>query len=89
MNVMRWSYPCLFLIFYVVASPVARGNDSDLDLGFGNEGVAFSGLIDSSGGASKCRPVVQTDGKILTCGTRFNNGSSGSDFFVQRLTADG
>jgi uncharacterized delta-60 repeat protein len=63
--------------------------DGDLDLTFGDAGIALAGIIDGSGGVSNCGPVVQADGRILICTTRAENGSSGSDLFVARFTAEG
>jgi uncharacterized delta-60 repeat protein len=62
--------------------------DGDIDTSFGTGGLALTGLTDASG-ASACAPLVQPDGKIVTCATRLLNGSSGSDFLVARFNADG
>lgn len=61
--------------------------DGDLDPTFGTGGLALAGLTDAYGGATACRPVLQPDGKVLTCGTR-QIGST-ADFFVARFDADG
>jgi len=34
-------------------------------------------------------PVIQPDGKILTCGSQSTGSASGTDFFVSRFTANG
>jgi uncharacterized delta-60 repeat protein len=77
----------LALVAGTVGTAVA--DDSDLDPTFGTNGIALTGVTDASGGIAACRPIVQPDGKILICGTRVDNGGSGSDFFVARFTADG
>lgn len=64
-------------------------DDSDPDPGFGVDGLALGGIDDNNGGITACRPLVQGDGKILMCGTRQSNPTSGADFFVVRYTADG
>ncbi len=63
--------------------------DGDIDTSFGTGGLALTGLIDASGAGGGCRPLVQPDGKIVICGTRVLNGSSGSDFLVARFNANG
>lgn len=63
--------------------------DGDLDASFGTDGIALTGISNASGGVSACGPVVQPDGKILVCSTIYDNGSTGSDFFVARFTPDG
>lgn len=73
----------------MVASHAATAADGDLDPTFGDGGIALTGIVDGGGSASACGPVVQPDGKILLCSTRNDNGSSGSDMFVARFTADG
>ncbi len=72
-----------------LAFTAVHAADGDVDTTFGVDGLARVGLVDSSGGSVGCRPVVQPDGKILMCGTRVLNGTSGSDFFVARFNADG
>lgn len=67
---------------------VALANDGQLDTTFGSGGIALAGVSDAAGQAG-CAPVVQADHKILTCGTRAANGSSGKDFVVVRFGADG
>lgn len=71
----------------MLASHAAVAAEGDIDPSFGDAGLAMTGLIDVS--AAVCGPLVQPDGKILVCNTRLANGSSGSDFFVARFTADG
>jgi uncharacterized delta-60 repeat protein len=73
----------------MLAPHAAIGADGDLDVTFGDGGIAFTGIVDGGGAVSACGPVVQTDGKILLCSTREDNGSSGSDMFVARFTAEG
>jgi uncharacterized delta-60 repeat protein len=73
----------------LAAGGQAFADDSDLDPGFGTGGIALGGISDASGGVAACRPVRQPDGKILVCGTRSDNGGTGSDFFVARFTPDG
>ena len=80
----------LALFVLALAGPLAvHAADGDIDTTFGNNGLAFTGLVDQSGGVTGCRPLVQHDGKIVICGTRVSNGSSGSDFFVARFNANG
>lgn len=80
----------LALFVLALAGPLAvHAADGDIDTTFGNNGLAFTGLVDQSGGVTGCRPLVQQDGKIVICGTRLSNGSSGSDFFVARFNANG
>ncbi|HEU4664521.1 MAG TPA: delta-60 repeat domain-containing protein [Dokdonella sp.] len=71
----------------LAAAAPAFAADGDLDPTFGTGGLALAGIADAFGGATACKPVLQPDGKILTCGTR-QIGSS-ADFFVVRFTADG
>jgi uncharacterized delta-60 repeat protein len=73
----------------MLASQAASAADGDLDPAFGDGGIALTGIVDGGGAASACGPVVQSDGKILVCSTRGDNGSSGSDMFVARFTAAG
>ncbi|HEY6939827.1 hypothetical protein [Dokdonella sp.] len=71
----------------VAAATPALAADGDLDPTFGTGGLALAGLTDAYGGATACKPVLQPDGKILTCGTRLIGSSA--DFFVARFDADG
>lgn len=78
----------LFVLTF--AGPLAvHAADGDIDTTFGNNGLALTGLVDQSGASVGCKPLVQPDGKIVICGTRVSNGSSGSDFFVARFNANG
>ena len=52
-------------------------------------GVARVGISDGVRRPSGCRPIVLPDGTILICGTRLENGATGSDFLVARFNADG
>jgi len=79
----------LALAFAASVCGVAAAADGDIDLGFGINGLALTGISDASGSPAGCKPVVQPDGKILICGSRLLNGSSGSDFFVARFDAEG
>jgi uncharacterized delta-60 repeat protein len=63
--------------------------DGAIDASFGSAGIARVGLTDADDGPTRCRPVLQPDQKILVCGTRLENGMSGSDFYVARFNADG
>jgi uncharacterized delta-60 repeat protein len=72
-----------------ISVPTAQAADGAVDTSFGDNGVARVGLTDSSGGSVGCLPLIQPDGKILMCGTRVENGTSGSDFFVARFLPDG
>jgi uncharacterized delta-60 repeat protein len=71
------------------AFDVASAADGALDPSFGDAGLARAGITDGDLQPSGCRPVVQPDSKILICGTRLSNGTSGSDFLVARFNADG
>lgn len=79
-------HACLVLLGALCA-PGVFAADGDIDSSFGDTGLAMTGLIDAGGAV--CGPLVQPDGKILVCNSRQANGSSGSDFFVARFTADG
>lgn len=79
-------HACLILLGALCA-PSALAADGDIDSTFGDSGLAMAGLVD--GGGNACGPLVQPDGRILICNTRRTNGSSGSDLFVARFTADG
>ena len=67
----------------------AVADNGDVDTSFGSGGVARTGSSDMYGASNGCKPLVQPDGKILICGARLMNGSSGSDFLVARFTANG
>jgi len=71
------------------AFDVASAADGTLDPSFGVAGLARAGINDGDLQPSGCRPVVQPDDKIVICGTRLSNGTSGSDFLVARFNADG
>ena len=73
----------------IAVGTIASATDGDVDPGFGVGGVGLSGITDAGGGPLGCKPIVQADGKILVCGTRVLNGSSGSDLLVARFNADG
>ncbi|MEO5625070.1 MAG: delta-60 repeat domain-containing protein [Dokdonella sp.] len=75
-------------VFAAITS-VAMAADGDLDTSFGIGGLGATGVVTGSGTDNGCRPVVQVDGKVVICGTRSVNGSSGSDFFVARFNANG
>lgn len=77
------------LVLAALAQHEATAADGDLDPSFGQGGIAVTGVVDAGGAASACGPIVQPDGKIVLCSTRSENGSSGSDMFVARFTADG
>ena len=64
-------------------------SDGAMDTSFGAGGIARVGITDADDGPSRCRPVLQPDQKILICGTRLENGMSGSDFYVARFNSDG
>jgi uncharacterized delta-60 repeat protein len=67
----------------------ALAADGAIDTTFGAAGIARVGINDADDGPTRCRPVPQPDGKILVCGTRLENGATGSDFYVVRFGADG
>ena len=67
----------------------ARAADGDLDTSFGLDGISRFGINDADPGPTGCRPTLDAEGRILTCGTRRMNGATGSDFFVARFDADG
>ncbi len=71
------------------AFDVASAADGMIDTSFGAAGLARAGIDDGDLQPSGCRPVVQPDDKIVICGTRLSNGTSGSDFLVARFNADG
>lgn len=89
MRMSGWNRNVALLAFAALAPNAAIAAEGDLDPTFGQDGIALTGLVDGGGGANACGPVVQPDGKILLCSTRSANGSSGSDMFVARFTADG
>jgi uncharacterized delta-60 repeat protein len=78
-----------FLAAASVLADDARADDSDLDLGFGSDGLALTGLTTADGAAHSCFPIRQPDGRLLVCGSQFDNVGSGDDFFVARFDADG
>lgn len=79
----------LALMLVVSACPgLLRAADGALDPSFGLAGVARTGLVDATLGVP-AGPVVQADGRIVTCAGRNSGGSSGRDFLVARYTADG
>lgn len=63
--------------------------DGDLDVSFGVGGIARFGIDDADPGPTECRPMLDAQGRILTCGSRRMNGATGSDFLVARFGADG
>ena len=68
---------------------VASAADGTIDTSFGAAGLARAGIADGDPQPSGCRPVMQPDDKIVICGTRLSNGTSGADFLVARFNADG
>ncbi|MET0229555.1 MAG: delta-60 repeat domain-containing protein [Rhodanobacteraceae bacterium] len=70
-------------------SASAWASDGAIDTTFGASGIARVGLSDADDGPTRCRPVLQPDQKILVCGTRLDNGATGSDFYVARFNTDG
>src|SRR3954462_15294119 len=76
-------------VFAACAFDVASAADGTLDSSFGVAGLARAGIDDGDLQPSGCRPVVQPDDKIVICGTRLANSTSGSDFLVARFNADG
>jgi len=68
---------------------IVSATDGDVDPGFGADALALTGITDAGDNPVGCKPVIQPDGKILICGSRVLNGSSGSDLFVARFNADG
>lgn len=78
-----------FFAMAAIAWSTSHAADGDLDTSFGVNGIARVGLSDVNGGEGTCKPVVQTDGKILICATRLMNGASGADMLVARFNADG
>lgn len=85
MSVNQW----LIAAILTALCSAAYAANGDLDPNFGIDGIALTGLLDVSGTGNPCGPVVQPDRKILLCTTRVDNGTSGSDFFIARFTADG
>ncbi|MGA8277799.1 MAG: hypothetical protein WB784_06355 [Rhodanobacteraceae bacterium] len=69
----------------IAAAIPAFAVDGDLDPGFGNAGLALVGIADGIAGGIG----VQSNGRVLICGTRSTGGPSGRDFLVARFTADG
>ncbi len=84
MNIMRIAAASLLL-----ASMAAEAANGDVDTTFGVNGIARTGIIDGYGQSNGCKPIVQPDRKILTCGTRTTNGSTGFDFVVARFDENG
>jgi uncharacterized delta-60 repeat protein len=71
-------------------SALAIAANGSIDSTFGAGGYALTGLTDATyfnGDSLTLPPVVQSDGKILICGTQTTD--NGSDFFVARVTAGG
>lgn len=79
----------LTFLFGVCFGAIAVAADGALDASFGVGGVARAGVSDGDGGPSGCKPIVQSDGKIVICGTRLTNGATGSDFLIARFDANG
>lgn len=73
----------------VAMASVGTAADGDLEASFGTGGLGLTGVVTGTSADTGCRPAVQTDRKIVICGTRSLNGSSGSDFFVARFNANG
>ncbi len=73
----------------MIWSGALQAANGDIDTSFGTNGFAFAGLTDAFPGHSACKPVLQTDGKIVFCAARTANGSSGTDMIVLRHNADG
>jgi uncharacterized delta-60 repeat protein len=84
-----WKSVVMVFATGALASGVAFAADGTLDTSFGVAGLARAGINDGDLQPSGCRPVVQPDGKIVICGTRLSNGTSGSDFLVARFDANG
>lgn len=73
----------------IAVSGLAHAANGDLDLTFGNShGVALSGAVGTTN-TLPSQPVVQSDGKIVTCTGFATGGSSGTDFLVVRYNPDG
>lgn len=64
---------------------IASAADGDLDTTFGTDGFRLTGILDGYSNAP-AGFALQPDGKILICN---GEGSTSTDFFVARLTADG
>lgn len=71
-----------------LACNAASATDGELDPAFGSGGVAVSGVT-LAGFELPTKPVVQPDGKILTCSRLENAGPSQAEFFIARFNADG
>lgn len=70
----------------------ALAANGDLDNSFGSSGVARTGIANAAfpySGFVTIPPVIQPDGKILTCGSQSTGSTSGTDFFVSRFTPNG
>jgi uncharacterized delta-60 repeat protein len=89
LNQVMWKGVVTVLAAGIGASGFAFAADGTLDPSFGIDGLARAGINDGDLQPSGCRPVVQPDDKIVICGTRLSNGSSGSDFLVARFDVDG
>lgn len=89
LNRVLWKSVVAVFAASACAFDVASAADGSLDTSFGVDGLARAGINDGDLQPSGCRPIVQPDNKIIICGTRLSNGSSGSDFLVARFNADG
>jgi uncharacterized delta-60 repeat protein len=86
---MLWKGAVTVIAASACAFDAASAADGSLDASFGVGGLARAGINDGDLMPSGCRPIVQPDDKIIICGTRLSNGTSGSDFLVARFNADG
>ncbi|HEY6892999.1 MAG TPA: delta-60 repeat domain-containing protein, partial [Rhodanobacteraceae bacterium] len=89
LNRVMWKGVVTAFAASIGACGLALAADGTLDTSFGVDGLARAGITDGDLQPSGCRPVVQPDNKIVICGTRLANGSSGSDFLVARFNVDG
>ncbi|HJT99449.1 MAG TPA: hypothetical protein VJ696_14120 [Rhodanobacteraceae bacterium] len=72
----------------LMASQAAIAVDGDVDLTFGDNGIATAGVTDANFELPP-KPVVQPDGRILICSMLETGGPSGSDMLIARFNADG
>lgn len=71
----------------LVCAGSALAADGAIDMSFGTNGMARSGVSDADGGTRLA--ISSTDGSIVTCGTRGRLSATSEDFFVTRFHPDG
>ncbi len=89
MRFLRWYR--ITAVFFSLAAINAAAVDGDQDTSFGS-GSSYMALAGAAGAVASSTgpgPVIQSDGKILLCGTVNNGVVTGYDMVAVRFTADG